>query len=711
MFQTRVPAALLLLAILGVCATRPTAAEQQDSGGAAPQAPQTDAPQPPPAPGQQPTFRTGIDFVAVDVFVNDRSGQPVTNLTADDFQVFENGKLQKVEQFKAIKIDGNPAPGEQLRQIRSTIDEQDEARRDDVRLFVFFMDDYHTRDRNAVAVRRTLIEFIETQLRPTDMLAIMYPLTPVADVMFTRNHESVMSALQRFEGIKYNYTPRNLFEREYSNQSTDVVERIRNHAVIGALEGLSLHLGGVRDGRKAVIFVSEGLTVHLPREMRRQNAEGGLSGTDFRAQGAPSDPRAEGMAAAQGQLDLDSRMRDVYKAANRSNTAFYALDPRGLTPYEFDISDGALGAVSPDSDRQMLASTQQTLRELSVETDGRAIMNRNSLGEGLAQIVRESSFYYLLGYTTPSAADGKFHDIKVQVKRSGTTVRARKGYWAVTAAEVERLKAPRTPAAPKPVQQALASIATSVQAAKWVRTWIGTERTESGKTRVTLTWEPLPIQPGRRELAGRVSVLAADDKGSLVFRGRSPEAPTASGVATNGPTPGRGAAPAPSSAPQRVSFEVPPGKLELRLTIEAAAGGTLDNETLTIDVPDLTGARAILSTPRVFRARTARDIQMLNADATAVPVASREFSRNERLLIRFDAYGPGSEKLVPTAAVLARNGQKVADVSVTAAAAGGTHQIDLGLNSMAAGEYVIEISVTDGAGQSDSELVPFRVGA
>jgi VWFA-related protein len=707
MFQTRVPAAAFLLAILALSATGRTAAQQQDGGGGAGQAPPAATSQPQPAP--QPTFRGGIDFVAVDVFVNDRSGKPITDLTAADFEVFEDGKLQKVEQFKAIKIDGTPPPGEPVRQIRSTIDEQTEAQRDDVRVFLFFLDDYHTRDRNAVAVRSTLINFIETQLRPTDMLAVMYPLTPVSDIVFTRNHESIISAIQRFEGIKYNYTPRNAFEREYSNQPTDVVERIRNHVVTGALEGLSLQLGGVRDGRKAVIFVSEGLTVLLPKEMRRSNAEGGGSISDVISASTPGDPRVEAMAATQGQLDLESRMRDVYKAANRNNTAFYALDPRGLTPFEFDISDGTAIGVSQDSDRQMLSSTQQTLRDLSVETGGRAIMNRNSLGEGLAQIVRESSFYYLLGYTTPSAADGKFHEIRVRVKRSGTNVQSRKGYWAVTAAEMERLKAPRAPAAPKPVQQALASIATSVQAAKWVRTWVGTERAEGGKTRVTLTWEPLPLQTSvRREQAGRVSVLAADGQGSLVFRGRSPESSTAS-PGTNGP---KGGAAGASSAPaRRVSFDTAPGKLELRLTIEAAEGGTLDNETLTIDVPDFTAARATLTTPRVFRARTARDVQLISADPTAVPAASREFSRVERLLIRFDAYGPGSEKLAPTAVVLARNGQKVADLPVTAAAVGGTHQIDLGLNTMAAGEYVIEISVTDGAGQSDSELVPFRVGA
>jgi VWFA-related protein len=709
-------AVLVLAALLLAGATGPTAAQQQqEQGGASqPAGSQTPAAPPADAPGadaaQQPTFRGAIDLVRVDVFVTDGDGQPVTDLQASDFEVLEDGKAQAVEQFRVIKIDGNAPPGETPRQIFDSTTEFTEAQRDDVRVFVFFFDDYHTRDTNAIAVRKTLIEFVETHLRPTDMVAVMYPLQPVNDVEFTRNHQSIISAINNFEGRKYDYRPRNQVEANYMNQSTDVVERIRNQVVTSALEGLALRLGGVRDGRKTVIFVSEGFIVLLPPEMRRQNAQG--ADLPRALVGAQSDSRVEAMAEAQNRMELDSRMRDVIRAANRNNTAFYALDPRGLTPFEFDIGDGGAGGLpGPEADRRMLNTTQDTLRQLALETDGRAILNRNSLVEGLAQVVRDASYYYLIGYNTDSPADGKFHEIRVRVKRPGVSVRSRKGYWALSPENVKQLTAPRRAAAPSAVQQALASISAPVQAAKWVRTWIGTERGENGRTRVTLAWEPLPAQGGlRREQAGRVSLLAADEAGSLVYRGRSPA--TGSGApaarpSTNGAPSSPGAA---SSAPNRIVFDAPPGVLELRLTIEAAGGGTLDNETHRIEVPDLTAPQAALSTPRVFRSRNAREFGLLVKDGDAVPVATREFSRVERLLIRFDAYGGGSETPAPTAAILGRDGQKIADVPVAAAAAGGTHQIDLGLNSMAAGEYVVEISVKDATGGSASAVIPLRIG-
>ena len=143
-------------------------------------------------------------------------------------------------------------------------------------------------------------------------------------------------------------------------------------------------------------------------------------------------------------MDVYSRLRDVYDVANRNNTAVYSLDPRGLAPFEYGFDDIPFGPPpSFATDRRALQMTQDTLRVLSEETDGRAIVNRNTLEQGLAEMMRDSSYYYLLGYTSKqTGADGKFHQISVRVKRSGVDVRARKGFWALTAADVEKISKP-----------------------------------------------------------------------------------------------------------------------------------------------------------------------------------------------------------------------------------------------------------------------------
>ena len=543
---------------------------------------------------------------------------------------------------------------------------------------------------NSLSVREPLIRFVDS-LGPNDVVGMMYPLTPLDAISFTRNRASVISAIERFEGRKFDYTPLNSAEEQYARAPTEVVERIRNQITMGALRSLATHLGGLREGRKAIIYVSEGLTALLPPQLRNMDASMGRLGNPNarNSLAGEGDPR-EQTAAMFATADLYSELQLVFAAANRNNAAIYTLDPRGLGAFEFDINE----AVGPRQDAQALQMTQNTLRTLAEQTDGRAIVDRNDLAPGLAQIVRDSSFYYLLGYnSTQAPTDGEFHEITVRLKSRGDLdVRARNGYWALTEADIVRATTV-IPETSKPIQQALASISTSVQAGKFVQTWLGTARGESGKTQVTLVWEPLPQRPGARgdqPDAGNVSLIASTMDGDLVFRGQTLDV----------------AAAAPASDAQRLVFEASPGELELRMTVEGTSGfGMLDRDIRTITVPDLTSPDAAISTPRVYRGRTARDFEAITADADAVPTAAREFSRTERLLIRFDVYGNAT----PTAALLNRSGEKRADVPVTATTVGGTHQIDFGLGAIAAGEYLIEITATGATGET-KELIPLRVG-
>ena len=681
------------------------------------------------AGGQQPaqqtelTFRAGINFVTVDAYVSDSKGQPAIDLKQSDFEVLEDNKPQKIEQFRFIKVDGNPKPGEPPPQeIRNRDDEEREAARDDTRVFVIFLDDYHTRLGSSLAVRQPLSEFIQNQLRPLDLVAVMYPLMPVTDIDFTRNHAKIINAIQHFEGRKYRYEPRNLFEEQYQRAPTEVVEEIRNQVVMTALRGLSVRLGSMRDGRKSIIYVSEGLQSMLPPQLRSADASMPKVGNPqaFNPFAGDNDPR-EQTAQAFSQADLYSQLKEVFIAATRNNTAIYTVDPRGLATNEFDIDEN----VGPRMDADMLTASTNTLRSIAEETDGRAIVGRNDLAKGLQQAMQDSTAYYLIGYTSAQAPiDGKFHQIKVQLsaaaRRRGLQVRARRGYWAATTEDVkkaEKATGPTVPDSAKPVLQALSSIAVSVQAGKYVRTWLGTQRGENGKTKVTLVWEPLPKTPvgnlRNDPVPGRVSLIAATEKGDLVYRGRAPDAgqlasanPQATGASAALPaaTPGSTAA-----APQSLTFEAPPGKLELRMTVEGAGGGVLDQEIRNITIPDLTAARPAISTPRVYAVRTPRELQAIAGNAAAVPPANREFSRTMRLLIRFDSYGPGNDVPVPTAALLNNNGQKFTDVPVAAATAGGTHQIDMSLATIPPGEYVIEITTRSATGETAKELVAFRV--
>jgi hypothetical protein len=96
-----------------------------------------------------------------------------------------------------------------------------------------------------------------------------------------------------------------------------------------------------------------------------------------------------------------------------------------------------------------------------------------------------------------------------------------------------------------------------------------------------------------------------------------------------------------------------------------------------------------------------------NLDAT--PTATREFSRGERLLIRFDAYAGGGARPEVTAKLLNRTGASMADVPVQAAD-GKPFQIDFPLASLAAGEYLIQIDGKTPSGTA-RQVIAFKVGS
>ena len=551
--------------------------------------------------------------------------------------------------------------------------------------------------------REPLIKFIQTQLAPSDMIALMYPLTPLGDVRMTRNHSAIVRALEKFDGRKYDYTPRNQFEEQYANYPASVVERVRNEVSLSAIRALVTHMGSLREGRKAVILVSEGYTHYLPPQLRDPVAS--MPGYANPARHSPMAGAGEERERFFGNAEMLADLRRVYDEANRNNTAIYALDPRGLAPFEFDINEG-VGDTRTDA--AVLRMTQDSLRILADESDGRAIVNQNDLDKGLRQIVRDSSAYYLLGYNSSEAhQDGKFHEIKVKIKRPGVQVRHRKGYWALTAEETARALAPPKPEMPKEFDAALASITSRPRTqAEVIRTWFGTSRGENGKTKVTFVWEPAPAVPGvRREEPARVSVMALAPDGSAYFRGRVPDVTVASaGAPSSGAI---GSTPSAARGPSQVVFEAEPGRLQLRYSVESAISGVIDTDVREFTVPDLTTPQVQLSTPKVLQARTVKEFREMTADAHAVPTAGREFRRTDRLMIRFDAYAPAGTPAV-AARLLNRAGQPMLDVPVATQAAGATHQIDLPLAGMAAAEYILEIKASGEAGEA-KQLVAFRV--
>jgi VWFA-related protein len=417
-----------------------------------------------PATQPPPVFRGGTTLVQVDAIVTDGSGEPIVDLATPDFDVSDDGRKVRIESVRflggaAYEGDATLAP------IRTHEDEEREASRDDVRVYAIFLDDYHVQRMGELQVIEPLLAFVQ-QLPPTDLVAVYYPLDAMTDVRFSRDREPVLKAIRAFKGRRGDYQPTRPVEEEHLRYPQDI-ERIRRQITMSALEGLATHLGGIKQGRKTVVFVSEGFTEPI------------------------------------------DELRDVYQAANRSNVAFYPIDPRGMTV-------GASRRTTPGQMMNFSVSDRDMLEALAAETGGRAIVERNDIRGEVRRIVRDASAYYLIAYESPHPDDGKFHRVGVKVNRPRATVFARTGYWNPKRGPTSDAPPSLAPVVAAEVQQALKALADSLRP--------NVEEPTESRRRVVMpepqaappSAPPLLAIPTVRLMRGRIA--AADSAARREFR-------------------------------------------------------------------------------------------------------------------------------------------------------------------------------------------------
>jgi VWFA-related protein len=384
----------------------------------------------PPDAQQKPVFRTGADLVRVDVVVLDRHGQPVPSLKAADFELEEEGAPQEIRSFQFVAADGQPEADNELSlTIRSRSHAAAEAAKDNVRVFLIFWDEYHIGQMvSAVRARASLMQFVRSAFGPTDIVAFMDPLTPIDAILFTRDRLELFERTRKLVGRSGVYLPTRSAIEDAQLQRGDV-ERLRSEVTISALKSAAVHLGGLRDGRKSIILISEGL-----RGIIR---------------------------------DGQSLLTDLIRTANDNNTAIYAIDPRGFGVQRFP-----------------------SLFEGVAEDTGGQSYRSNDLIESLRQVVIESSGFYLLGYSPlERPMDGRFHKIKVKVKPPGLEVRARSGYWAPSVADMQaaRSKA-ESEHIPPEIRRALGELP-AANARRTIDLWVGAAL-DAGRPSVRLAWSP-----------------------------------------------------------------------------------------------------------------------------------------------------------------------------------------------------------------------------
>jgi VWFA-related protein len=413
--------------------------------------------------------------VRVDAFAT-VNGAPVHDLTANDFEVSEDGAPQTVETFERVEARG--------------------------RLFVLFLDTYHVDLGGSRRLQKTLLALLERVVGPDDTYAVMTPEMSAADLTLTQRTSTIEGYLSKywFWGDREQLYQEDPIEQKYqecypehsekrcetatgSTTQPDgfyegiaeaLVARRHEKRTLASLTDLSRYLQSIRQERKSVLVVSDGWTLYRPDQslLRVGPCDISRGQTRSRGVGDPGDSRERrampfmysGLTCdtdRQVLATLDDRQafQGVMDAANRANVSFYPLDSRSLS-----ATTGGGGASAPRT--AQLRTRIEQLRTLASETDGFAVVDPADLDRGLKRAVDDLTSYYLLGYASSNAKlDGTSRSISVRVKRAGVDVRARRGYRAATADEVERGRSTST-ASPKAPRSQLQLALTSLDTAR-----------------------------------------------------------------------------------------------------------------------------------------------------------------------------------------------------------------------------------------------------
>ena len=595
--------------------------------GSALTAGQAPAPAQPPAAQQPPTFKVRVDYVEVDAVVTDRQGRIVRDLKKEDFQVLEDGKSQAITNFTMVDIpvDRDNRPLFAASPIEPDVKTNEKPF--DGRVYVMVVDDLHTRFGRSQRVKLAAKQFIERRLGANDLMAVVHTAGPSdANQEFTNNRKLLLAAVNKTSGRKldsatanktneYNRTRDTRQQGDPLNDPDDMERGFNARTTLDTLKHVADWFGAVRGRRKAILFVSEGIDYDIYDVIAANNSN-----------------------HQSASMVLDAT-RDAIGAATRANVAIYGIDPRGLT----DLGDESieLGAFPDDTSlgvgqgslNSELRLSQDSLRTLSEETGGFAVVNRNDFATAFQRIVEDNSSYYVLAYYPPDARPGRTHKIDVRVTRPGLTVRARKAY--LTPKKVDPPKTTgNTPSTPE-LREALDSPlpVSGLTLHAFAAPFKGIAPNASVLFGVELRGRDMKVEANSKIL---LSYIAIDATGKV--RGGN----TDSLMLTNLKPESKARIEA-TGLRMLNRMDLPPGKYQLRIAAHDPSGGNVGSVQYDLEVPDyakvpFSMSGLVLTSGAGSQLPTVKADEQLKPMMPGPPIAMRAFPQNDEIILFTEVY-------------------------------------------------------------------------
>jgi len=369
-------------------------------------------------------IRLSTELVQIDVLVTDKSNKPVSGLTRGDFELLDNNKPQHIANFayeetKSRRIEDAGADDHRLPRAITASELK--------RVFAFVVDTLHIKYDNIGRTRKMLSDFVDNKMQPGDLVLIL-PTGGGSGVLqqFTSDQRLLHRAIDRLRPFFF------------SNDTTPYRSMARLGLSPGSRPGQGARNGGF--GRQPIPNVGqdpdpfEEADVHTTLDAMKETIKS-MSKLPGRKVALLV---SEGIRTSATWTTQD--LHETTALAGRANVVFYTIDPRGLDPLilnatdELD-SDANFSTAATDaleSKRSDFYESQDSLREIALDTGGKFFGNNNDITRGLDEMLLGNSAYYMLGfYPEAGKWDGKLHKVKVVVREHPElTVSFRRGYLA-----------------------------------------------------------------------------------------------------------------------------------------------------------------------------------------------------------------------------------------------------------------------------------------
>ncbi len=408
--------------------------------------------------GSQVREDVTVALKLLQAYVTAKDGKPVTDLTAADFEITDNGKKMPVTHFENHIVGGDDiAPGAPVEGPRVN------------RKFFFFFDFAFTDPRSARRAREAALHFMDTAIKPGDEVGVLsyspmrgltiheYLTTEhahVRDIIEAFGLRAVTGRAETLTNLLYADELRHMqdgnpspakgafmpvqgssgggdsaedvfFQEQARAQAAGVVDEGRRQGYTDQARQFAQTFANLAralryvPGWKNLILFSSGISRALIYGSRR-----GLDVPNMDAN-RPDQMMAELNAYdnAQSNSGVRNEFSDALKELKNANSPIYAIDCTAAAG-EMDINNPVGTSIN---NRE--TTGKDSLIQLAGESGGKYFSNTMDYKDALAAVEDITGAFYVLGYSIPAAWDGAFHKIKVKVVRPGLKVVSQNGYY------------------------------------------------------------------------------------------------------------------------------------------------------------------------------------------------------------------------------------------------------------------------------------------